>query len=325
MLSPAMLWGGGNPKLISIIGKGLLAYTNDLKNWVQVDLSSSVDSAGRGVAYNSTNDVLMMSNLGVVGNFPQQVRKTKLGTFKNKSSYSNALPASGYNPSAGKLTYDYGKWLYGDVNSRVALSSNDGLNWTNFNTWGSSATRNPSIVRYFNSAARYTTCYPNVSPIGVSPSGSFNSATWSVTATGFTSQTRFIAEGTAGNFLALGGSTTVGQIATSTNLTTWTSRTWITGTPLPNWAVWNGTTWVIVANGGNIATSTDAISWTSRTSGVAVNLLWVDWDSNNNQFIAVGNDMAILTSTDGIDWTNKQAVTTNFSTPTVPIQTIRVS
>jgi len=323
MLSPAMLWGNGKPKLISIIGKGLLAYTNDLKNWVQVDVSSSVDNTGKGIAYNSTNDVLMISNLGSVGNFPQQVRKTKLATFKNKTSYSNALPASGYNPSAGKLTYDYGKWLYGDINTRVAQSIDNGSTWTNFNTWGSSATRNPSIVRYFDSAARYVSCYPNVQQIGVSPSGSFNS-TWSVTNTPFTSQTRFVAEGTTGNFLALGGSTTTGQIGTSTNLTTWTSRTWINSS-LPNWAAWNGTTWVVVANGGSIGTSTDAISWTSRTSGVATNLLWVDWDSNKNQFITVGNNMTILTSTDGINWTNNNAVTTNFSSTTIPIQTIRVS
>lgn len=323
MLSPAMLWGNGKPKLISIIGKGLLAYTNDLKNWIQVDVSSSVDNTGKGIAYNSTNDVLMISNLGNAGNFPQQVRKTKLATFKNKTSYSNALPASGYNPSAGKLTYDYGKWLYGDINTRVAQSIDNGSTWTNFNTWGSSATRNPSIVRYFDSAARYVSCYPNVQQIGVSPSGSFNS-TWSITSNGFTNQTRFVEEGSTGNFLALGGSTTVGQIATSTNLTAWTSRTWINSS-LPNWAVWNGTTWVIVANGGSIGTSTDAISWTSRTSGVATNLLWVDWDSNKNQFITVGNNMTILTSTDGINWTNNNAVTTNFSSTTIPIQTIRVS
>jgi hypothetical protein len=324
MLSPAMLWGNGKPKLISIIGKGLLAYTNDLKNWIQVDVSSSLDTTGKGIAYNSTNDVMMISNLGSVGNFPQQVRKTKLATFKNKTSYSNALPASGYNPSAGKLTYDYGKWLYGDINTRVAQSIDNGSTWTNFNTFGSSATRNPSIVRYFDSAARYVSCYPNVQQIGVSPSGSFNSAFWSVISTGFTNQTRFVEEGSTGNFLALGGSTTVGQIATSTNLTAWTSRTWINSS-LPNWAVWNGTTWVIVANGGSIATSNDAVSWTSRTSGVATNLLWVDWDSNKNQFITVGNNMTILTSTDGINWTNNNAVTTNFSSTTIPIQTIRVS
>jgi hypothetical protein len=323
MLSPAMLWGNEKPKLISIIGKGLLAYTNDLKNWIQVDVSSSLDTTGKGIAYNSTNDVMMISNLGSVGNFPQQVRKTKLATFKNKTSYSNALPASGYNPSAGKLTYDYGKWLYGDINSRVSMSPDNGSTWTNFNTWSSSGTRNPSIVRYFDSAARYVSCYPNISQIGVSPSGSFNSS-WSVTSTPFTSQTRFVAEGSTGNFLALGGSSTVGQIGTSTNLTAWTSRTWINSS-LPNWAVWNGTTWVIVGNGGNIGTSTDAISWTSRTSGVATNLLWVDWDSKTNQFIAVGDNMTILTSPNGTTWTNKSAVTTNFSSTTIPIQTIRVS
>ena len=151
-----------------------------------------------------------------------------------------------------------------------------------------------------------------------------NSSAWSIVNTPFTSQTRFVTEGSTGNFLALGGSTSVGQIGTSTNLTAWTSRTWINSS-LPNWAVWNGTTWVIVANGGSIGTSTDAINWTSRTSGIATNLLWIDWDSKINQFIAVGDNMTILTSPDGTTWTNKNAITTNFSSTTIPIQITRVS
>jgi hypothetical protein len=323
MLTPVMFWGGETPKLISLIAPGIIAYTTDLKNWIKVDVSSSLDIVGKGIAYNSTNDVLMISNFGSVGNFPQQVRKTKLATFKSKTLYSNALGASGYNPSAGKLTYDSGKWLYGDVNSKVSMSPDNGTSWTNYNTWSSSVTRNPSIVRYFSSVAKYVTCYPNINQIGVSPSGSFNSANWSVVTTSFTNQTRFVAEGSTGNFLALGGNASVGQIGTSTNLTAWTARSWI-NTSLPNWAAWNGTTWVIVANGGSIGTSTDSINWTSRTSGITTNLLWVDWDLNKNQFIAVGDNMTILTSTNGTNWINNNAVTTNF-TPVNPIQITRVS
>jgi len=323
MLSPAMLWGNAKPKLISIIGPGILAYTNDLKNWIQVDVSVGADGTGKGIAYNASEDILMISNYtNTAAQKAQQSRKAKSTTFKTRSSYTNTH-GTAYDPTAGKLTYDSGKWLFGDINSRVAMSSNNGSTWTNYNTWASSNTRNPSIVRYFDSAARYVSCYPNVQQIGVSPSGSFNSSNWSVTSTPFTNQTRFVAEGSTGNFLALGGSTTVGQIGTSTNLTTWTSRTWI-NTSLPNWAAWNGTMWVVVANGGSIGTSTDGTSWTSRTSGVATNLLWVDWDSNKNQFITVGNSMTILTSTDGINWTNNNAVTTNFSSLTNPIQVTRI-
>jgi hypothetical protein len=321
MLTPAMMWGGGTPKLVSIIGKGLLAYTNDLKNWVQVDVSGSADTTGKGIAYNSTNDVLMIAVQG--STFAAQVRKTKLASFKAKSSYSSTNGGT-YNPTAGKLTYDAGKWMYGDVTSKVAMSADNGVTWTDFNTWNSSATRNASIIRYFQSAGIYVACYPNVASIGTSPSGSFNSAYWSVTGTPFTTQTRYVAEGSTSNFLALGGSSTVGQIATSTNLTTWTSRTWV-NTNLPNWAAWNGSLWVVVANGGTIATSTDGISWTSRTSGIVTNLLWVDWDVKKNQFIVVGDSMVILTSSDGINWTNRNTVTTNFSSTTIPLQITRVS
>jgi len=253
-------------------------------------------------------------------------RLTSIKTYDKKSTYSvKGSPAGGYYPNGvTKLFYDSGKWMWGFINSQAALSQNNGTNWTGFNTWSSSTTRNPQVVRYFASANRYITCYPNVQQIGVSPVGSFNNATWSVVATGFTNNTRYVAEGTTGNYLALGGSSTVGQIATSTNLTSWTVRTWITGTPLPNWAVWNGTTWVVVANGGNIATSTNGITWTKQTSPTVNNLTWVDWNSNDNQFVAIGNAMTILTSPNGTTWTQQPVTTTNFLSSTNPIQIARI-
>jgi hypothetical protein len=322
-----MLWAGNaTPKLVALIGPGLLAYTVDLKSWIKVDVSSVYDGTGMGVDYNSTGAVLMIANYtNNAAYLPQQERVVSLPKFKVKSAYTNVHSTAGLavDPTAGKLKYDAGRWMFGGANSKVAMSTDNGATWTKYNTWASSTTRNPSIVRYFASKTIYVACYPNVSQIGTSPVGSFNSSNWTVTSTGFTTQTRFVAEGATGNFLALGGSATVGQIATSTTLTTWTSRTWI-NTNLPNWAVWNGTTWVVVANGGTIATSTDGVTWTSRTSGITSNLLWVDWDVNKNQFIAVGDSMIILTSPDGVTWSNKAAVATNFSA-TTPIQVTRVS
>ena len=326
MLSPGMFWGGGTPKLLALVGTTYVAYTYDYQNWTQTpNLSLNYDVLSKGIAYNPTDKLVMLSNYVTNVSFAShRTRTTNVGTFDKKATYTLRSSPSGYIPSTGKLKYDYGKWLWGDVNSKVAMSSDNGVTWTGFNTWGSSATRNPSIVRYFNSAARYVSCYPNVQQIGVSASGSFSGTNWSVTSTGFTNQTRFVEEGTTGNFLALGGSSTVGQIATSTNLTSWTVRTWITGTPLPNWAAWNGTKWVVVANGGNIATSTDGITWTKETSPVAGNLLWVDWSTDENQFVAVGDNMIVITSPDGITWTQLSVVGTNFSLTVVPFQIVRI-
>jgi len=326
MLSPSMFWGGSVPRLMALIGTTYIAYTYDYKTWTQTpNLSLNYDVTSKGIAYNPTDKLIMLSNYVTnVAFATHRTRTTNLGIFDRKETYTLRSSPTNYNPSTGKLKYDYGKWMWGDVNSKVAMSSDNGATWTGFNTWASTGTRNPSIVRYFQSADRYITCYPNVQQIGVSPIGSFNSTTWSVISTSFTSQTRYIEEGTTGNFLALGGSSTTGQIATSTNLTTWTSRTWISGTPLPNWAAWNGTTWVVVADGGAIGTSTNGITWTKQTSPTIENLLWVDWNSNDNKFVAVGNNMVVLTSPDGITWTSLSVTGSNFSLTVTPIQITRI-
>jgi hypothetical protein len=328
MLLPAMFWGGSLPRLVAMTSTTKLAYTYDYKTWTETpDLNLNYDVGVRGVAFNPIDNVLMiLCYVTNVSFLTHTTRLTSIKTYDKKSTYSvKGSPAGGYYPNGvTKLFYDSGKWMWGFINSQAALSQNNGTNWTGFNTWSSSTTRNPQVVRYFASANRYITCYPNVQQIGVSPVGSFNNATWSVVATGFTNNTRYVAEGTTGNYLALGGSSTVGQIATSTNLTSWTVRTWITGTPLPNWAVWNGTTWVVVANGGNIATSTNGITWTKQTSPTVNNLTWVDWNSNDNQFVAIGNAMTILTSPNGTTWTQQPVTTTNFLSSTNPIQIARI-
>jgi hypothetical protein len=326
MLSPGMFWGGGIPRLMALVGTTYVAYTYDYQNWIQTpNLSLNYDVLSKGIAYNSTDKLIMLSNYVTNVTFAaHRTRTTNVGTFDKKATYTLRSSPTNYIPSTGKLTYDSGKWLWGDVNSKVAMSSDNGVTWIGFNTWASSTTRNPSIIRYFASAQRYVTCYPNVQQIGVSPFNSFNSTTWSVVSTGFTNNTRYVEEGTTGNFLALGGSSTNGQIATSTNLTAWTVRTWITGTPLPNWAAWNGTTWVVVANGGNIATSPNGITWTKQTSPTVNNLLWIDWNTVDNLFVAIGNNMTVLTSPNGITWTQLPVTTTNFPLATNPIQITRI-
>jgi hypothetical protein len=329
MLLPAMLWGGALPRLVAMTSVTKLAYTYDYKTWTETaDLNLGYDVDIRGVAFNPVDNVVMILNY--VTNVPflsHVTRTTSINNYDKKLTYSlKGAPSVGsYTPNTStRLNYDSGKWMWGFTNTRIALSTNNGTSWTGYNSWGSSATRNPQITRYFNSADRYVTCYPNVQQVGVSPVGSFNSTAWAIVSTGFTNNTRYVEEGSSGNFLALGGSTTVGQIATSTNLTSWTVRTWITGTPLPNWAVWNGTTWVVVANGGKIATSTDGITWTEQTSPTANNLTWVDWNSVDNQFVAIGNAMTVLTSPNGVTWTQQTVTTTNFLSSINPRQIARI-
>jgi len=105
-----------------------------------------------------------------------------------------------------------------------------------------------------------------------------------------------------GQFVATGAS---GTILTSSNGSSWTSRTSGTGNQL-NGAAYGrvgGTTdtYVAVGVGGTILTSPDSIAWTTRPSGTVASLNRVAFA--NGLFMAVGSSGTILTSPDGVAWT----------------------
>lgn len=81
---------------------------------------------------------------------------------------------------------------------------------------------------------------------------------------------------------------------------------WAAGITIPATVIFHdgysdGTTWVIVGNGGVIWTSTDGRTWTARTSGVADNLNSVT--KLGSTWVAVGDNGAIVTSTNATTWT----------------------
>ena len=97
-----------------------------------------------------------------------------------------------------------------------------------------------------------------------------------------------------GLFVAVGDS---GTILTSSDGTTWTSRTSGTTTNL------RGITYskslglfVAVGDNGVILTSSNGTTWTSRTSGVSASLLGVTYSSDLGLFVAVGESGTILYS-----------------------------
>jgi hypothetical protein len=106
-------------------------------------------------------------------------------------------------------------------------------------------------------------------------------------------------------FVAVGAS---GTILTSTDGTTWTSRTSGTSESLIEITYGNGT-YVAVGTSGTILTSKDGITWTTAASGLTnngttVGLYGVTY--GNNTYVAVGNanygNGAVFTSTNGSDW-----------------------
>lgn len=98
------------------------------------------------------------------------------------------------------------------------------------------------------------------------------------------------------NLVVVGGPVgSVAQIFTSTNGTTWTSRTSNGGNQTLNWVHSSSFGLVAVGTGGVVVTSTDAITWTARTSNTVNALNRVT--SSGTLLVAVGASGTIITTT----------------------------
>lgn len=102
-------------------------------------------------------------------------------------------------------------------------------------------------------------------------------------------------------YVAVGQS---GAIYTSTDRSTWTSRT--SGSSDFLWSVEYSSTlglYCAVGYTGAIITSPDGTTWTARTAPVGVTGLYkVRWSSSHSKFFAVGGNKIIFSS-DGVNWT----------------------
>ena len=98
------------------------------------------------------------------------------------------------------------------------------------------------------------------------------------------------------------------DIRTSTDGTSWTSRTSGTNKEIKD-VTYGNNTFVGVGFSGTILTSPDGASWTLRTSGTSYNLRGINYV--NSTFIAVGESGTILTSSNGITWSSRTSGTSN--------------
>jgi hypothetical protein len=98
-----------------------------------------------------------------------------------------------------------------------------------------------------------------------------------------------------------------GQLATSTDSITWTTRT--SGLTFQINDLTSGNSlYVYGASNGSIRTSTDGITWTARTSGVAVAISALTFGDNLYVYGAANGN--IRSSTNGITWTARTSGTT---------------
>lgn len=95
---------------------------------------------------------------------------------------------------------------------------------------------------------------------------------------------------------------TAGLILSSTNGTSWTSRTSQFSTDIILQATWNGSLFVAVGGSGKISTSPDGITWTARTSGTVNGLIGVAANPATGRTVATGGTGTVITSADGITW-----------------------
>ncbi len=110
-----------------------------------------------------------------------------------------------------------------------------------------------------------------------------------------------------------------GNLYTSPDAYTWTSRTSGFGTQDIRFVNYGNGLFVAVGNNGLLSTSTDGITWTARTANMSTNninhVIYA-----NSIWIAVGqgggstNTGGITYSTDGLTWSRKSQVLTNMGT-----------
>lgn len=103
-------------------------------------------------------------------------------------------------------------------------------------------------------------------------------------------------------WVAVGAS---GVIYSSTDLSTWTSRTSGVATGL-NYVHFANSLWVAVGDSGVILTSSDAITWDARTSALPGHLYGITYGASKWVVVGAYNTVGIAqSSSDGITWTER--------------------
>jgi hypothetical protein len=118
-----------------------------------------------------------------------------------------------------------------------------------------------------------------------------------------------------GSLFVAGGSS--GVLLTSTNGTTWTSRTSGFGSNGVFAIIYNTSAalWIIGGDNGSLATSPDGVTWTLRTSNMSTNQI-NDFADSGSTIVGVGrgggstNTGGIIYSTNGTTWTRKSQTPT---------------
>ncbi len=105
-----------------------------------------------------------------------------------------------------------------------------------------------------------------------------------------------------------------GNLETSPNGTTWTSRTSGFGASAINGVAYGGGTWVAVGASGKLYTSPDGTTWSAQTSNFGSTNIDAVAYNGSNLWVASGASGTLATSPDGTTWTSQTSASTAFGT-----------
>jgi len=273
-----------NGKAVAIGDMGIVVLAGGTREAYQpgftIAFNVSLTTGGRQVAYNGSNQYVMVSSRGL-----------PLYSSDGNSWTATSLTGTSAFSSGNCIAYLNGNYLIGGGNSTASIAtSTNGIDWT------VRTTPTTTGINKFAYGAGVYVAVGNSGNIFSSP----NLATWTSRAAGAQAFGDVIFDN--GQFVAVGAA---GACYTSSDGLTWTTRS--AGSTQFYKVIWAAGTinlFVAIGVGGLLYTSPDGTTWTSRSAGSAT-FSDIAFDSTNNVLVLVGLSGTVYTSTNGTTWTNR--------------------
>jgi hypothetical protein len=261
---PAQLGNGQSPPVqnwrgkFRVIGASKEFHSTDGITWE----AAASPAFGYSAALNNSGSIRGAHKLGSEI-YQFGINGSSLPFWISYAGYSTQLSTSTGDSGAGDITYFNNRWLIAQQTNSgqtVWTSTNDGQTWTRNNITSATANSGQYVSIASNATVVVALWSGFQSDYGIwsSPDG----ATWTkrVTISSGGARVQFVNE-----LFLFGGDS--GDLRTSTNGTTWTSRTSNLTGRISGFA-WNGSVYVAVTENGQIASSPDGTTWTQRASGL---------------------------------------------------------
>ncbi|WP_293051633.1 T9SS type A sorting domain-containing protein [Paludibacter sp.] len=249
-----------------------------------------------GIGYGNNYFITFDYNTG------KMYRSTDNGHTWNTTTSVSGMP--------GFIAYGNNTFVATDNNQReyVYYSTNNGDTWTGNSLPTTGISMSTGAIIY--GGGKFVTCSSNGSTGSIFTST--DGISWSTVFSGSDpeSSSGLVINGIcygSGMYVAV-GTGLHGRVFTSTNTTTWTSRSNPISSTMAGVAYGNNI-FVALSNAGEVIKSTDGITWSS-SSVYNASTYMNSIAFGNGYFYAVGNGGTIIKSSDGVNWTTEASGTT---------------